>query len=147
MKWHEMFDREHEPTEAQIRDFVSTSLFDALDEYLRQTYNVKPKLAYSGCKMGGDDWMGWNIKYKKSSKSLTTIYPKKGYLLLLLAIGAREMNEAEILMPSCSNYIQELFSVDPVAGAKYLAIELRDEQVLADVKNLIEIRVKTKQKG
>ena len=146
MKWHELYDHDHEPTEAQICDFVATPLYEALDGYLRQAYNVKPKLAYSGCKMGGDDWMGWNIKYKKSGKSLTTIYPKQGYLLLLLAIGAREMNEAELLMPSCTAYIQELFAVEPVAGAKYLAIELRDEQVLRDVKNLINIRVKPKQK-
>jgi len=92
--------------------------------------------------MDGGAWKGWNIKYKKSSKSICTLYPKEGYLQILLAIGAREMNEAELLMPSCTEYTQGLFEVKEVNGAKYLGFEVRDDNVLQDVKNLADIRVK-----
>ena len=144
MQWSELYDREHEPTESQVSEYINSPLFSELDSYLRQTYKIKPKLAYSGCAMDGGMWKGWNIKYKKSSKSICTLYPKQGYILILLAIGSREMNEAELLMPSCTEYTQKLFEVKEVNGAKYLGFEVRDDNVLQDVKNLADIRVKTK---
>ena len=144
MLWYELFDREHEPSEAQINGFVNTPLLSELDGYLRETYKVKPKLSYSGCGMDGGAWKGWNIKYQKSGKSLCTVYPKQGYLQLLVTIGARGVNEAELLMPFCTEYVQNLFKQSDFHGSKYLGIELRDENVLHDVKRLIEIRAKTK---
>ena len=144
MQWYELFDKENEPSETQVSEYIDSPLFGDLDGYLRCTHKVKPKLAYSGCAMDSGMWKGWNIKYKKSSKSICTIYPKQGYLQILLAIGAKEMNEAELLMPMCSQYTQELFKVKEVNGAKYLGFEVRDENVLQDVKNLADIRVRTK---
>ena len=61
MQWHEIFDRGHEPSDAQIREFVDTPLFDELDGHLRETYKVKPKLAYSGCAMDGGMWKVCNM--------------------------------------------------------------------------------------
>jgi len=144
MQWHELFDREHEPSETQIKVYVNTPLLDELDSYIRQTYNVKPKLAYSSCKMDGGAWQGWNIKYQKSGKSLCTLYPKQGYLQLLVTIGVRGVHEAELLMPMCTEYIQDIFSKSEFRGSRILGVELRDENVLRDVKSLIEIRAKTK---
>ena len=144
MQWYELFDREHEPSETQVKEFVGTPLFDSLDSHLRETHKVKPKLAYSNCNMDGGAWKGWNIKYQKSGKSLCTLYPKQGYLQLLITIGVRGLDEAELLMPQCTEYIQNIFKHSGTAGGKYLGIELRDEGVLHDVKNLIEIRARTK---
>ncbi|MCL2699343.1 MAG: DUF3788 domain-containing protein, partial [Defluviitaleaceae bacterium] len=93
MQWHELFNKEHEPSDNQIKEFVNTPLWDDLADSLRQTYNVKPKLSYSGCAMDSGMWKGWNIKYKKSGKPLCTAYPKQRYLLLLVPIGPREMND------------------------------------------------------
>ena len=59
--------------------------------------------------MDGGYWKGWNVKYKKSGKSLCTLYPKQGYILALMPVGLREMNEAELLMPSCTQYTRTLF--------------------------------------
>ena len=140
--WNEVYDREHEPSEAQIKEYVNTPLFDDLDGHLRQVYKVKPKLAYSNCGMDGGLWKGWNVKYQKSGKSLCTLYPKQDYLLLLVPIGAREMTEAELLILSCTEYTQELFKRSGGADYKSMAFEVREESVLNDVKSLVELRVK-----
>ena len=63
---------------------------------------------------------------------------------MLVTIGAHGINEAELLMPLCTGYIQNLFGQSGSQGSKCLGIELRDESVLSDVKSLIEIRAKTK---
>ena len=143
-QWYELFDREHEPTADQVTEFINTPLFGALDGYLRETYKVKPRLSYSGCGMDGGAWKGWNIKYPKSGKSLCTLYPKQGYLHLLVTIGERGVNEAELLMPLCTDYIKNLFANSGSQSSKYLGIELRGDDVLNDVKRLIDIRARTK---
>ena len=81
---YEVFNKENQPTDAEIKSFVGTELFSDLDNYLRESYKVKPKLAYSGCAMDNNIWRGWNIKYQKSGKSLCTIYPQQGYFLALV---------------------------------------------------------------
>jgi hypothetical protein len=81
---YEMFNKETQPNESEIKDFVGTELFTDLDNHLRDRYKVKPKLAYSNCSMDDNVWRGWNIKYQKSGKSLCTIYPQKGYFLVLI---------------------------------------------------------------
>ena len=144
MQWNELFDCEHEPSEAQISEFINTPLFEELDGHLREAYNIKPKLSYSNCGMDGGMWKGWNIKYQKSGKSLCTMYPRQGYIQLLVTIGVRAVSEAELLIPLCTEYIQKLWAQSDFHGSKYLGIELRDERVLHDVKNLIEIRARIK---
>jgi len=138
-----MFDKENEPTFVQVGDYIDSSLWHDLHNHLQQAHNIKPKLSYSSCNMEQGAWKGWNVKYQKSSKSLCTLYPKQGYLLLLVPIGLAQMDEAEMLMPLCSEYTQKIFK-QTTAGrtGKSLAFEVKSEEILQDVKNLITIRVK-----
>ena len=141
MQWHEMFNSEQEPSDTQIREFVKTPLWENLDNHLQQTYNVKPKLSYSKCQMQQGYWKGWNVKYKKSGKSLCTLYPKQGYILSLVSIGPREKTEAELLIPLCTEYTQNLFKQSlSVNDTTSLAFEVENEEVLQDIKKLIAIR-------
>jgi len=143
MQWNELFNNEHQPTDSQVKDYIDSPLWGSLDNHLKQTYNVKPKLSYSNCSMDKGMWKGWNVKYQKSGKSLCTLYPKQGYLLLLIPVGLNKMNDAELLMPLCTEYTQNLFNQAVVGHiGKMLAFEVKDENVLNDVKNLIAIRAK-----
>jgi len=142
MRWNELFSAEQEPTAREIKDFVTTPLWDELDQYLQQTCKVRPKLSYSNCAMDQGMWKGWNVKYQKSGKSLCTFYPQAGCFLALMPIGLREMNEVELLMPLCSAYTQELFHKTPSnRHGKSLAFEVRDAQTVADMKRLLAIRL------
>ena len=84
---YEVFSKEDQPTDAEIKDFIGReifALFSDLDNHLRELYRIKPKLAYSSCAMDNNIWRGWNIKYQKSGKSLCTIYPQQKYFLVLI---------------------------------------------------------------
>ncbi|MCL2620006.1 MAG: DUF3788 domain-containing protein [Defluviitaleaceae bacterium] len=142
MQWSELFDATQQPSIDQIEDYINSPLWNNLNDHLLQTYNVKPKLEYSGCSMDGGIWMGWNVKYKKGGKSLCTLYPKQGHLLLLVPVGISEMVETELLMPTCQEYTQKLFSETKTGhNGKSLAFEVKSEDVFNDVKNLMAIRV------
>ena len=141
MQWHELFGKEHEPSSDQVREFVGSPLWDDLAGFMTQTYKVQPKLSHSSCAMDGGYWKGWNVKYKKAGKSLCTLYPKQGYILALMPVGLSDINEAELLMPSCSLYTQTLFEqAESGHIGKFLAMEIKDIQVLEDLKKLVALR-------
>lgn len=142
MQWNESFKIGHEPSHTQISEFVNTPLWEDLENYLQQTYNIKPRSFYSGCSMQNGLWKGWNVKYKKLGKSLCTLYPKQGYFLALVPIELREMNEAELLMPLCTEYTRNLYQ-QTISGhnGKSLAFEVKHESILHDMKKLITLRV------
>jgi len=97
--------------------------------------------------MDGGAWKGWNVKYAKNGKSLCTLYPKQGFLQLLVPVGLHDIDEAELLMPQCTEYTQDLFKNAPSLHiGKSLAYEVRDRDVLNDVKKLIEIRINNMKK-
>ena len=143
MEWSEAFGSEHQPEPGQVKEFVGTPLWDELADYLQQTYNVQPNVSYSCCAMDKGFWKGWNVKYKKSGKALCTLYPKKGYFVALVVMGAKELADADILIQFCDEYTQELYRQTEVSmGGKWLAINVTSERILSDVKNLIGLRVK-----
>jgi len=145
MQWNELFNAQNEPSEVQINEFIGTTLWDNLDGYLREECKVKPKLSHSNCAMDNGLWKGWNVKYKKSGKAICTIYPKQGYFLLLMPIGLSEMDEAELIVKSCTEYTQNIFNKTALGRTgKSLAFDVTNEDVLDDIKKLTAIRGKKK---
>ncbi|MDR2899536.1 MAG: DUF3788 domain-containing protein [Clostridiales bacterium] len=145
MRWSELYGKEHEPDDSQIKEFINIPLYEDLDDYLRREYNVKPQLFYSGCSMDNGSWDGWNIKYKKSGNALCTIYPKQGYFMVLMNVGPRELNDADMTIPLCSEYTQTLYSnAKTGAMGKSLPLEVSSREVLSDVKKLVKIRAGSK---
>ena len=113
---YEIFSKDKQPTEAEIKAFVGTALFSELDNHLRDNYKVAPKLAYSGCAMDHNIWRGWNLKYQKSGKSLCTIYPQQGYFLVLVPGQSFEVRNED------------------TAGEVKLAVEIRKAEISAKKK-------------
>jgi AraC family transcriptional regulator len=142
MQWSELYSKEQEPSSEQLSDFVGNPLWDALNNYLVETYGIQAMKFYSCCAMDKGLWKGWNLKYRKAGKALCTLYPKKGYFLALVNIGKKESEEAELLIPSCDNYTQQLYN-KTISGnsGKMLAIEVNSDNILKDLKKLIALRI------
>lgn len=94
---YEKFDKETQPTEAEIKEFTDGALFTNLNDYLCEGYKIKPKYAYSECKMDKNIWRGWNIKYRKHGKILCTIYPQEAYFMVLIPGRSFEVHHETVL--------------------------------------------------
>ncbi len=139
MEWSLLYSNVKQPIWEQFVDYVSCSLWTEFNNHIQITYQVEPIIDYSGCSLQP----GWNIKYKKSGKSLCTLYPMSGYFIALVVIGDKEMQEAEFLIPACSSYVQDVFkNTKSGKGQKWLMIDVRDKETLLDVFNLISLRKK-----
>lgn len=147
MIWSEIYDQGNIPSLNDIRDFIGTStpLWDELIEYIEKTYQIKPQITYSSCSAQP----GWNMKYKKGGKSLCTLYPMDGYFIALVVVGNKEEDEVKIGMETglFTDYLKDLY--DKTAYSKigrWLMIEVKDEEIIRDIKRLLEIRISQKTK-
>ena len=142
MSWFEAYPKEQEPTLEEIARFIDSPLWNGLCDWAEGTYAIAPKVEHSTCSGAP----GWNVKYKKSGRALCTLYPDAGAFTALVTIGAKEATQAELLLPTCTDYIRELYTrTKTFNGARWLMIRITDAQVLADVKQFIRLRVAPKE--
>lgn len=142
MDWSNLYGPDAQPDFESISSYVKNDLWQEFNSALQNTYHVLPKLAYSKCSMQP----GWNVKYQKSGKSLCTLYPMDGYFIALVVIGNKEVNEAELLLPLCSEYTQDLYRNTALSlGGRWLMIHVASHSVFEDAIQFIKCRVKPKQ--
>lgn len=131
------YDASRRPGPEEIGAYVDCSLWEELLAYMEEQYQLKPVIEYSGCSAAP----GWNIKYKKAGRGLCTLYPEQGGFTVLVVIGEREREQTEGVLPSCTEYIRNLYLSTKVGmGQRWLMIDVRDWEILEDVKTLISMR-------
>lgn len=136
-----MFERENfnnKPQLLDISNYINNSLFDNFCNYMQETYNIRLLFEFSKCSLE----YGWNIKFKKGSKSLCTIYPRENYFLILIVIGKKEKEKLEKILPTFSVDIQTLYNETKEGNnQKWLIFELEDDdRRYKDIKKIIDLR-------
>lgn len=142
MTWSQLFGSDSIPSNEDIIKFIGLSdhLWNNLVSHIEEKYKVQPKIEYSKCSAQP----GWNIKYKKSGKSLCTLYPMPDYFIALVVVGAKEEEEVKMAIESgiFTPYTKELYNKTAFSlGGRWLMIEVKDNAVINDIKALIAIRV------
>lgn len=130
------------PTLEEIGDFIQNPLFHNLCEKLETEYRGKCKIEFSKC-----SWIyGWNVKYKKSGKTLCTIYPKETYFTVLVVVGQKEKEQVETILSELSPVIRDIYHrTEEGNGQRWLMIDLEDaDEVYRDVLHLISIRLESR---
>lgn len=143
MVWSEQYTKTDEPALTQIAEYIGSPLWKALCGFVETSFGTLPKLEYSMCSGAP----GWNVKYRTGSRALCTLYPHAGFFTCLICIGGREMMEAELVLTACSPYTRELYQkTKAFNGTRWMMIDVTSHVILEDVKRLLYVRTKPKQK-
>ena len=138
-----LYPADRQPHEAEIAAYIASPLWDDLNRFVSDNYEVTPSYSYSVC----SGQPGWNVKYRKAGRSLCTLYPMPGFFIALVVIGGKEEAEARLALPAWDPYTRKLFEDSvSMAGGRWLMISVTSERVLEDAKRLIQLRRKIKQK-
>lgn len=135
-------DINHQPTMMEIEEYIGNDVFNQIFNFIQSEYKALYKIEYSK-----DVWLkGWNIKLRKAGKSLCAIYPKRGYITVLVVIGAKEQDEFDKLFPTLSKEIQEIYNTTKEGNSqRWLLIDIKNSDcVYDDVLKLIKIRRESK---
>ena len=141
MSWNEEYPKSVTPDFQQITDYIGSPLWTELCEWTESTYGIAPRIEHSTCSGAP----GWNVKYRKAGRALCTLYPRKGYFTCLLAVGPAQAQEVELRLPAFSAALREQYQqTRPMNGTRWMMIDVRVDDTANDVKQLIDIRAKTK---
>lgn len=143
MNWNEIFDEDHMPSNEEIKEFLGQgkSMWDELTGYIEEAYEVRAQITYSKCSAQP----GWNVKYRKGSKSLCTLYPMEGYFITLVVVGPKEEEDVRIGVDAdlFTPYVKDLYyKTNYSAIGRWLMIEVKNNDVLDDIRSLLSIRVR-----
>ena len=112
------------PTKDELVDYVGSenrTLLKDICAYIEIEYNAKVQIDYSGC----SGKPGWNFKYKKSGKSVCTVYPRRNNFIVLITLNVAVSELFEALSENFSPYTQKLFkSAGGINDTKWLMIEV-----------------------
>lgn len=131
-------DSNYSPTLDEIGEYVGNPVFRRFCFEIKERYKVREKIEFSSC-----SWeKGWNIKFKKSGKSLCVVYPREQYFTVLVVVGPKEKESVKAILSTCSAELQDIYSQTQEGnGQKWLMIDLVDEgDTYRDVLRLVEIR-------
>ncbi len=143
MSWSEEYSKENKPDKDKISEYINCKYWDNLCEFLENTYFISPIIEHSTCSGAS----GWNVKYRKGSKAICTLYPAKEYFTCLVSIGSKIASEAELVISSCE-YIKELYENTKLYnGSRWLMIDVKSDEILEILKQLFFIRVSPPKKG
>ncbi len=134
-------DKNYTPTLDELNAYIQNPIFLPFCSEIKTAYQCSEKIEYSSC-----SWeQGWNIKFKKSGKTLCTIYPRELYFTVMIVIGKKEKEYVDTILPNCSLELQEIYyQTKEGNGQKWLMIHLEDTgNLYQDVLRLIQIRRKS----
>lgn len=141
MNWDALYTMDTRPGLPQISGYIGNPRWEAFCEFVESTWGAAPLIEYSKC-CGA---RGWNVKYRKSGRALCTLYPREGYFICLVSIGAREAPEAEAMLGGMSTPVRALYqNAKPLNGARWLMIDVVSDEALEDVKRLVSLRARTR---
>ena len=131
-------DSSHIPTIEEFSTAIHNRLFEKFLRDMAAGYACEPTMEFSKC-----SWeYGWNMKFKKSGKTLCTLYAREQYFTLMIVMGRKEQPLLENLLPQlCEELQRTIHETAEGNGQRWLMIDLEDDDSLyRDVWKLFGLR-------
>ena len=138
-----MLERTQKPTEPNITDHISNadaiSAWKQIQDYLETHYDLLKETIYYG------DKYGWLIRYRKSGRTIVSLFPEKNSFSFLIVYGKKEIKkfstqESEFL-PAIIDVFQ---NTKKLHDGKWLWIRVTDSTYFEDLKKLIAVKRRPK---
>ena len=135
-----LLEKAQQPTQPEIKAELGPAwpLWDDLTRFLAETYpEIPPELSYGGKKYG------WNLWYRKSGKSLLSLFPNQGYCVAQIVLGNVQVEQALGLELGAA--VGTLLRETPqFHDGRWLFIPVRTARDAADVKLLLQVKRRPK---
>ena len=132
-----MLNRAQKPTETDIFTFISNaeaiSAWNQIQDYLETHYDLLKETIYYG------DKYGWLVRYRKSGRTIVSLFPEKNSFSFLIVYGKKEIDkfsaqESEFL-PTIIDVFQ---NTTKLHDGKWLWIQITDSTFFEDLKKIFK---------
>ena len=137
-----MIDKTHKPTEGEMESFIEEQAREPwleIRRFIEDGYDLTPETIFYGTKYG------WTVRYRKSGKTLCSLFPEKGGFTVLIVLGKKESEKALSMRDELSSKIQKIFGdTEQLRDGRWLWIRLLTTKDTDDIKKLLRIKRKPK---
>ena len=138
-KWPQLFPMDQQPSMEELDRYADNPLWPELRQYLKDAYGAEPRMDYSRCGLEP----GWNVKFKKGSRPLTTVYLRPGYVTAMVSIAPKDEAAAEGILLTCTEATRTLYQNTASSKmGRWLMLDLTSPELLEDIKALLTLRAR-----
>jgi len=144
MTYMRMLDKEHEPTEAEIQDTLGEAAPAWVDlrQYIADYYTFMPEMDF-----GGKNY-GWMIRYRRSGKTLCSLYPERGAFTALVVLGRQESEKAFAMIDELTPHVAGILrDAKPLHDGRWLWIRVISTDDADSIKRLLAAKRKPKKRA
>ena len=137
-----MLEKNQEPTEEEMLDFMgkkASAKWTKLREFLTENYDIIPETIFYGKQYG------WTIRYRKSGKTLCSLFPENGGFTVQIVLGKKEVEKFEEMIKEWSPKIRDLFdNTKQLHDGRWLWIDQPEVGNMRDLARLLKIKRRPK---
>ncbi|MDH5185680.1 MAG: DUF3788 domain-containing protein [candidate division WOR-3 bacterium] len=138
VKYERLLNGDENPTERKIKGTIGKRVlpyWQELGKFLGENYDFNPEMKFYGKKYG------WTIQYRKSGKTLCSLFPEKDSFTVLVTLGGKEIEKGEEIINNLSPPVKKIFDTARLLfDGKWLWIRVTKKRYVKDVKKLISIK-------
>jgi hypothetical protein len=136
MEFSRMLNKDQDPSEEEILTTIgNTDLWLELKNYIDQSYDFIPEKVFYGKKYG------WTIRYRKSGKTLCSLFPEHGAFTTLVVLGTKEGEKSSQILDDLTPSTRQLLgSTNQMHDGKWLWIRVLKPDHVEDIKHLLALK-------
>jgi hypothetical protein len=128
-------DKGHPPEAEEVNGVLGTArtLWTQIVEFIATSYLMVGDMTY-----GGKNY-GWNLWYRKSGKSLASLYPQENAYIAQIVLG-REQVEKALTLSLGDNVRSVVHETPSLHDGRWLFIKITTETDVKDVEQLLLLK-------
>ena len=137
-----MLDNDHQPSNNEILKTIGKkSAWNKLQIYINDNYDFKPETVFYGKKYG------WTVRYRKSGKTLCSLFPEKSAFTVLIVLGKKEVEKVLTIIDELSSNVRNLINnTEQLHDGCWLWIRIQELAEIMDIMKLLNVKKKPKKK-
>jgi len=139
-----MMDKARKPTEEDMMSFVgerAEAAWTELRQFIEDNYDFLPETAFYGAKHG------WAIRYRRSGRTLCSLFPEKGGFSVLIVLGRKDSEMALSMRDGLSTRMNAILrSTEQLHDGRWLWIEMLTASDTDDIKMLMLVKRKPRKR-
>lgn len=137
-----MLDNSHKPDLREIELFIGdhmTTEWLEMTKFLETNYDFKPETVFYGNKYG------WTIRYRKSGRTLCSLFPEKDSFTVLITLGKQESEFVLSMKDKLSSQIWNIIKESKqLRDGRWLWIRIMSKNDISDIKKILSVKSKPK---
>jgi len=128
-------EKNHQPTTQEIFNSLGSKqpLWERLTQFISDNYQMPGLLSFGGKKYG------WNLWYRKSGKTLVTLYPNEEYFIAQIVLGNDQAQQA-LNLKLGRNVRRAIEDTPQLHDGRWLFVKVRSKKDVKDVEQLLQVK-------